>query len=191
MKRKFTQLVRFLLVFGILAVMIPNMEAQACSCMAPPSVLEARDQSQAVFSGEVVKIEKDLNLLGDALGGDPMNPIKVTLKVHQAWKGVNSKEFMVSTADSEASCGFNFQEKSSYLVFATEYEGEYNVSYCGRTASLAAAADDVKALGAGYVPTDDGEDKQPWYVSYWPITVGVGLVLLASIFFLLFRKKQG
>lgn len=175
----------FVVSFSFFLTSIPTKKVFACSCMAPPSVLEARDNSHAVFSGEVIDMEGSMSLLG----GSSADPVTVTFNVHQAWKGVNSKEFVVYTAESEASCGFTFEKNNAYLVYANEHEGKYEVSLCSRTASLSTAADDVNMLGAGFVPTGNLKQNQDWYATPWPYLVGA-IVLLAGVIYLFVKRNK-
>ena len=116
--------------------------AQACSCIAPPPPKKAMEQAHSVFSGKVTKVEK---------AGE--EELAVTLELAATWKGAAGKELTLYTPNQSAACGYNFEKGKSYLVYANQIKrGEEKVletNICTRTALLADAKDDLKALGAG------------------------------------------
>lgn len=123
----------------------------ACSCAMFASPQEALEQSAAVFSGEVVSLEKDIKVIQSS--GDP---VQVTFKVKSVWKGVAADKITLSTAQSSASCGFEFVEGNSYLVYANGKGGEdgkLQASLCSRTMALSGATEDLVELGQGITPT--------------------------------------
>ena len=111
--------------------------ANACSCIPPGTPLEEMEKSDAVFSGKVVTIGQDAN------------GYVVTFEVERAWKGVSAPTVRVRTAMDSAACGFPFVRGEKYLVYAYDSEGSLSAGLCSRTATLADAAEDVKALGPG------------------------------------------
>lgn len=87
--------------------------AHACDCAAPPEAKEALKQSAAVFVGKVKSIARG-NLRWRS----------VTFEVERTWKGIEGESVHVVTAISGASCGFQFEEGKSYLVYASLVGGE-------------------------------------------------------------------
>ncbi len=114
-------------------------EAQACSCMKL-SPQEGLSSSHAVFSGEVIDIEKNEST---RFGG-----LEVTVRVKDVWKGEVDEEVKVHTAGSSAACGYSFAEGTMYLIYATSDEADpFRVSLCSRTAPLDDAKEDLDFLG--------------------------------------------
>lgn len=130
--------------------------ASACSCAAPagvsPQELVRKEllYSDAVFAGEVVGID------GPPISLSSAAPVTVTFRVSEAWKGAARETVDVRTAVSDASCGYPFDEKESYLVFASEgtmYDGRgLEVGLCGSTRPLSAAGKTLAVLGPGSAP---------------------------------------
>ena len=138
-----------LLVVGLVAL-LPDC-ASACTCAVPPGSQQERAEraladAAAVFSGEVLDVEKDL----------PSS--SVTLRVSEVWKGKQRETVEVSTAGGPAAgaaCGYPFKEGQEYLVYA--YWGPHGsppqpglkVDLCTETKPLSEARADLDALGNG------------------------------------------
>jgi MYXO-CTERM domain-containing protein len=60
----------------------------------------------------------------------------------------------VHSAATDAACGFAFVPDESYLVYAVEHAEGLWVTRCGRTRAVAAAGEDLRALGMGATPVD-------------------------------------
>jgi hypothetical protein len=125
-----------------------NMAAQACKCAPPPPADKALETAAAVFVGTVQQVQHE-----------EQSAVKiVTLTVEQAWKGLaaDQKTVTVQTSASGADCGYGFQEKVGYLVYAHGDGKSLGVSLCSRTRPLANADKDIEVLNqvvAGtYVP---------------------------------------
>lgn len=131
---------RWLVLFFLgLASLAQANEARACSCMKlTPS--EGRSLSHAVFSGEVIDIERNQ---ATRFGG-----LEVTLQVKRVWKGEPKEETKVRTAGSSAACGYTFVKGKTYLVYAVSDEADpMRVSLCSRTAPIEDAKEDLDFLG--------------------------------------------
>lgn len=112
-----------------------------CSCIPPRDVLSTFRTADAVFTGRVVRAR---NVTLD--NGRQMR--RVTLRVDRAWKGVGSRTVVVITGSGGGDCGFPFRRRQSYLVYAHRWnDGQLGAGLCGRTAELARAAGDLRALG--------------------------------------------
>jgi hypothetical protein len=87
-----------------------NMAAQACRCAPPPPADKALETAAAVFVGTVQEVKRE----------EQSRDKIVTLTVEQAWKGLaaDQKTVTVQTCISGACCGYGFQEKVGYLVYA-------------------------------------------------------------------------
>lgn len=123
----------------------------ACSCAEPGSAQEELERSSAVFSGEVIGIlDKNKNSYIQSSA----DPIAILFEVEETWKGVTQSQVVVYTERDEASCGYQFEINTKYLVFAYESGGSFKTSYCSKTTPLTLAIDDMDELGEGEVPTE-------------------------------------
>ena len=165
-------------VFIALAGSAYTAEANACSCRKLTAA-EGFTSSYAVFTGEVIDIEKNRST--------PFGGLEVTLRVKQIWKGDPAEEIKVHTAGSSAACGYGFVEGTTYLVYAVRDEADpLRVSLCSRTAPVERAKEDLDALGK---PTHVFEGrKRGCSVSpapgdgsefAWALVVGLGLAICA------------
>jgi len=122
--------------------------ARACSCMAL-SFEEQRERAAAIFEGRV-----DLDRLE---GGERI----LTLRVTQAWRGVEHETVEIRTPTQSAACGFGFEVGQHYLVYATSENGALHVSLCSRTARMDDASEDRQLLGSGTIPVEVVDDPEP------------------------------
>lgn len=139
-----------LMVFMTLLTVRPQV-TYACSCVVSPSPLEAMEKSAAVFEGTVVSIKEKFKIMQSSA-----DPVRVTFQVGARWKGEMGERVTVTTAQSGASCGFEFTKGERYIVYAgvEEVEGtggtaKLTVSLCSRTALFSGAQEDLNELGAG------------------------------------------
>jgi hypothetical protein len=134
-----------------LLVLLPDC-ASACTCMIPSSgqtqqeiAKQALSDSAAVFAGEVVDIS----------AGEPLT---VSFRVSEVWKGPERGTLEVTTSSQESACGYPFEEGREYLVYAGQgYKDESvrrpsdrtMVSICGDTKPLSKASAHLEALENG------------------------------------------
>lgn len=130
------------LVAGVL-LLTPG-RALACLCVAPGLPAEEMARSAAVLAGRVLRIDAPRG--GMVSTGDPVH---VVFQVERVWKGPAVHNLVIVTARHSVSCGFPFEVGQEYLVYARAVEGELHTSICSRTAPLAAAGEDLAALGPG------------------------------------------
>ena len=130
--------------------------ASACSCaMLPGSQREIVDgalaDSEAVFSGEVVKIDRPSPFKSSAaLETD-------TFRVYEVWKGPEQRTLEVHTALIGASCGYPFKEGQEYLVYAYTGKQGLQTDLCSQNKPLSEAGADLAVLGDGSEkPKDSG-----------------------------------
>jgi len=128
-----------LAVLGGVFVLSPQC-AYACSCM-PVSIQRYISSSEAVFSGEVVEVDKGSQIS------------TVTLRVSEVWKGPQRQTLEVSTPSYGAACGYAFKEGQEYLVYAYTGKQGLEVDSCNGTQRLTEAQADLEVLGAGKRPT--------------------------------------
>lgn len=118
----------------------------ACSCMMPADPLTSMQESDAVFSGKVTQIST----------GSRQNTI--SFEVEKNWKGAENSTIQITTNDTSAACGYNFEEDKEYVVYAYQNENEsLAVSLCSRTAEFSQASIDIQALNLGRNPGLEGE----------------------------------
>ena len=172
--------------------LIPDC-ASACSCaMLPGSQKEIVDgalaDSEAVFSGEVVKIDRPSPFKSSAaLETD-------TFRVSEVWKGPEQETLEVHTALMGASCGYPFKEGQEYLVYAYTGKQGLQTDLCSQNKPLSKAEADLALLGnGGEKPKDGGEVLSDTSGSVSAgATVGLaGLALAASLLMVLRLVRTG
>ncbi|WP_181347609.1 hypothetical protein [Thalassobacillus sp. CUG 92003] len=158
----------------------------ACSCTEPPPAQTAYKTNDAVFSGKIVKIEKE-----DSSGGlqSSLDPVKVLVEVDETWKNASESQQIVATAESSASCGFPFEEGEEYLIYANEHDGELKTDLCSRTTSLDSAEGDMRILGDGERPDEEVNLEDSLGPSRFPYVIG-GIVILVLGLFIYKRKRR-
>jgi hypothetical protein len=134
----------------------------ACSCGGRgAAACQSVWNSEAVFVATVVSLGPVVDgerLLGTLRVG--WSERVVTLKVTEAFRGVDVGELIVRTAASSASCGFSFEAGRAYVVFADRdtLSGALTVSLCSNTALVEESAEELAYLrGPFREPSDLGE----------------------------------
>lgn len=138
--------------------------AQACSCL-PATPEQHLESANTVFSGRVVNVITTRRNRRRPQFSFPQT--RVTFEVSEVWKGRERRRVMVMTSDSSASCGFNFIEGESYLVYASQSENRLTTSLCSGTKLLSQAQEDLKMLENPESPESPGNT-----VSFEPLTQG-------------------
>lgn len=112
--------------------------ASVCKCLGEAyDPVAVRDASDQVFVGEVVSGPRG------GCGGGNTDPVRYTLTVTEAFKGVDAGEAVeITTAADGSGCGVEFGEGESWLVYAVD--GRYGLCDPGGLASENAA--DLEAL---------------------------------------------
>lgn len=128
--------------------MLYARSASACVCGGVPRdltdeeirawIVREFDESIAVFSGEVVEIDRFI----------------VKFRVIRLWKGVPADEITMSTGTvrvdehiaRSSSCDYDFSLGSRYLVYARNFEAGLVAYKCTRTRALHFAERDVTEL---------------------------------------------
>jgi hypothetical protein len=140
-------------ILAIAALFMFSAESSyACTCTMP-EVSEAFSKARAVFLGEVTEIVKPRTHNPKAPLAERLYAVK--FRVEQSWKGVDSLEVTILSDQGRAGClsWGTFLKGEKYLVYA-EKSGSARAPLktlavlfsCNRTASLAAAAKDIKEL---------------------------------------------
>jgi hypothetical protein len=140
---------------NVLAIGAVNVRsAHARSCAGGSSLDKQIRTSAAVFSGEVVEIEADERAPGV---GPPLG--RVTFDVKGSWKGASEESVAVYGYGDEISCGIEFEEGESHLVYATrsngDEDGPLETNFCDPTKPLEYADGDLLVLGPSSVPMPD------------------------------------
>jgi hypothetical protein len=123
--------------------------ASACTCLPPPSFEESFAAAEAVFTGEVVRIE--------IIDGEFFpQEMRVGLLLENYWKGELPDTVTIYTSASGASCGFPFEIGGDYLVYGDESRAADGnrlwTHLCGRTGFLEGHPD-INDLGPPFTPT--------------------------------------
>ena len=125
-------------------VLLNGASCATCSCR-PSGPDEAYRSASVVFAGRVARIHDPRWWKSISTGSDPLD---VTFDVERVWKGDVAATITVQTARSGASCGYDFERRERYLVYAREGR----VSLCSRTRTVMQAEEDLRVLGDGHVP---------------------------------------
>jgi len=121
----------------LLAFLILPDEAAACRCLPPPPPAEAVAKADAVFLGTVLAFE-EIAERGHRLA---------QIEVIKIWKGKPNEADSITTALSEASCGYDFEAGETYLIYAHKDEGgELYTHLCTNTRPESRAQNDLNYL---------------------------------------------
>jgi hypothetical protein len=148
-----------------LASALGHQEALACQCGGTPTPAEAYDRADSVFSGEVVSITDRLSWWRSAWmrahdwfadepycgfsssGWVTKCGFQVVIAVDQSFKGAPDPRIEVFTGRGDGDCGFAFQARSRYVVYAYRLpSGELTTGLCQRTRPADDAAEDLSFL---------------------------------------------
>jgi hypothetical protein len=148
-------------VFGLaFALLLPD-RGFACSCAPTPTVAEELEQADAVFSGEVTKLEvlpswwevadetPAPELLYADPGQKPTRLLRATIAVSRVWKGPAQRSLTVQTFADCCFCGTTWDISRAYLVYAfrSKSSGSLFTSVCARGGLIDASAEDLAQLG--------------------------------------------
>lgn len=132
----------FSTVFALFLFIVGASNTLACSCDLPignksleKQIKENYKNSVAVFSGKVTEIFKDPNAYF----------VKVKFESEKIYKGVISKEVIITTGRGGGDCGYNFEVGKNYLVYAYGDFDNLQTNICQRT-SLIEETKDAKVL---------------------------------------------
>jgi hypothetical protein len=163
--RPFARLGTLVLLALSLVALLPDC-ASACMCAVeggPKARAEkAIAGSDAVFSGEVVELEKEPpdtemveGTMMTVMGGSGREAT-VTLQVSEVWKGPEQQTVRFTTPVADGiSCAISFEEGREYLVYANG-EQDLKVGGCSETKPLSRAGTDLVLLGDSGEKPEDG-----------------------------------
>ena len=173
-------------LLALLALLPDCASAYSCALLgnSPEERAErALKESTAVFAGEVVEIDRPSLPLKSSI-----DPVTVTFRVSESWKGPERGMLKVRTPVSGVSCGYSFRSGESYLVYASEasiVEGEgLEVLLCSETKPLSEASADLEALGNGEALGSGGAlaDTSGGFLSFWIIgMMGLAMAAVSSV----------
>jgi hypothetical protein len=121
--------------------------ALRCTCIEEPAPRAAMLSADAVFLGTVASVRQvPLIMDGEDSG---LIAVRVTLRVHAAWKGLapGVETVTLTTGAGGGDCGFPFEPRVAYLVYAQGRGEEMSTSVCSRTAPAQVARHDFEQLG--------------------------------------------
>ena len=130
--------------------------SHACSCVAPGPPSEELAESATVFVGKVTSVREFQDPKADTWG--TTDPTTIEFEIHTAWKGPSYETMSLTTARSDASCGFTFVEGEDYIVYSRDGA---TVSLCSRTRPVAYAQEDFDELGEGQKPDPGSRGPTP------------------------------
>jgi hypothetical protein len=119
----------------------PN-RALACSCFGPIPSCKAFVKADVVLDARVMSIEP--------VSPDPSADKLVKFEVGKTWKGVSAGPIEVITAGQNGGCGYHFNVRERYLVFAQRRasDGRLEVSSCSNTRPFSGSGEDAEVLDA-------------------------------------------
>ncbi len=125
----------------VLSGMLAASAAHPCAC-STPSLQDALAAADAVFVGKVIRLEV-------AEEKEFFDEIRITIETVTNVKGeVPSTTNFYADNFCCGSCDFNpFEVAKTYLIFARALGEDYASGACSRTAEIALAGEDLKALG--------------------------------------------
>jgi MYXO-CTERM domain-containing protein len=142
-----------LVVLG-LALLRPA-PAQACSCLPPPTPEESLGKASVVFEGIARMSQPSAGAITGFVQGDAIPATRVSFEVKRRWKGDVTATFAVLTPDSSATCGRDYLQGATYIVYAQrQSDGAVFDLLCSRSRQVESATDDLAKLGAGTPPLD-------------------------------------
>jgi len=131
-------MIKFNLIIIIVFILCGFESIFGCSCDAKVSPSAEYVRMDVAFSGKVI------NMVIDSSSTYPSK--KVYIDVIESWKGDLTGTITIWTAFSEATCGYNFEINSSYLIYAYYWYDSLSTNLCTRTNLLRWASEDLEFL---------------------------------------------
>jgi hypothetical protein len=130
--------------------LVPERDAEACTCASVPPPCRAYYEAAAVFVGEVVELTGAPADPGDqGQSSVPFGSV-ARFRVARAYRGLEAgaPSAVVTTAGTLAECGYPFAVGGSYLVYAYRRAGEdaLRTATCTRTRPPEAAGEDLEYI---------------------------------------------
>jgi hypothetical protein len=155
-------------------ISFPATKVYACSCVGG-SAKDKLERSTVVFEGKVIK-------KGNTSKFEFGELREYIFDVDRAWKGVQSREITIYSYNGDGgSCGFQFDEGRSYLVYSyLDKDNLLQTNFCSGNIPISQAGDEINQLGLGTVfdkDTDIDSNQKSSYI----IVVSVGILLMITI----------
>lgn len=138
----------------ILVPLTPSI-VSACGCpgLNTPCNQTWKDGA-VIFLGTVIYKSPDRMLALDGVSYDIPPRLEIRFSVTENFRGaaIPGQEMVVYTGTTEAGCGYPFTVGTSYLVYASVYQGELHTGICtptGPEVSVAAVLPQLRALKKG------------------------------------------
>lgn len=158
--------VRVVVCLSLIIVLLARpTTASACSCSAPGLPAQEFRESNAVFTGRVLRIVDEyvpvfssLDRILTAIGKQPYFWIqagryvgyRIYFGIINSWKGVAETTVVVDTGYGMGDCGYPFAVSNDYLVYASYPYGipdnYWVTSICSRNAEISTATEDLRYL---------------------------------------------
>lgn len=152
----------------LVASSVFSSDARACSCGPSPPPLDALEGADTVFRGKVTDAtDTEFEMMGELWEGRSF-----TFQAVRIWKGSANSRIIVTTGMGYGDCGYQFQKGEEYLVYAYENDNGLRTNICTRTAHIADAAVDLKAL-----PNPSQVFHVEYRMNWWITIVAVVLAL--------------
>ena len=140
-----------ILLLSLAALFFTPSATEACSCVGGIPLCESAWTSDAVFSGEVLSVQRMSNETKE-----PFSSVRVRFKVLESWRGDVSGVVEVKTGLGGGDCGYSFREGMTYLVYADSRRGGLSTGICSRTRPLSQAGEDLAYLRTAMNPSAAG-----------------------------------
>jgi hypothetical protein len=114
-----------------------------------------------------------------------------SFQAHEIWKGQAAPTIKVKSAQSGASCGYEFKEGQRYIVYARGAGDALEVSLCSRTSLQTAASSDIAELGSGTIPPAPTEGTNQLTSGKLIYVVVMAILLLAAVYAGIRIKQNG
>jgi MYXO-CTERM domain-containing protein len=128
------------------------LPATACSCQLDPVTgMPLYPDADVIFKGTVLGDAEPTSI--DLGNGSSWPMYRFRVRVDRYFKGLLGQDIEILTDDWRAHCGFQFERRSSYLVYGQVGQGgELQVSSCSDTVPISEAAEALSSLGKGTAP---------------------------------------
>lgn len=149
-----------LLLFVFSSLFINVWNTYACSCMLPKHPLEAIDETDKVFIGEVKEV-KEISKIFDFWD---VKYNEISFDIIYNVKESPEESVKIITAKDSAACWVDFELNKKYIVYAylDSDNNEYSVSLCSRTANIDYAIEDLQSLNL--TPAQLGIQSWTWNI---------------------------
>jgi hypothetical protein len=174
----------WLLSFVMFFCMYGEVRTYACSCVPPRSPSEEFKESDAVFSGKVVRVYETTRK--EPKIRERVSQRAVIFSVDRTWKGVNESHVVVYTGFDGGDCGYPFEVGKEYLVYAYD-DTDWVTGICSLTKPLSLAQPDIEMFGKGKPPAkivaaeELEEGRWNYFFPYMIVICVIGLIVFLYV----------